>query len=87
MSDININKRNLEFILQIERPSLEYVSRVFSRTVLFSEKIPYPKFLCELTEGSINVPSLTTSSAYMYTDLFEKAIPADVFALRDSADV
>ena len=91
MSDVP-NNAILQLKLSIESPSLRYALQSASRSVAFAVDIPFPllkgwydffKSGVITEEHSNNVLAGINS----YCDLFELAIPGNIFAIRRSADV
>lgn len=85
MSDVQQLSRVLESKLNIESPSLAYVAKAASKTVAFAVTIPYPllKAWHDVLDSSQKPFSIKYTS---YTDLFELAIPGNIFAIKKSAE-
>ena len=88
MSDVNAGKRDLQFKLNIESPSLKYVAKLFSKKAVFSVDIPYS--VLKSWHDVVGLKEHGTEAGktpLTYTDLLEKSIPAGVFSFKDNPAV
>ena len=82
---------HLKWKLSIESPSLAYINKCMSKTVLFAVDIPYPilkAWYSLVVEKSTQPTCINDQSAtnefnlWNYTDLLEYSIPGNAFAIN-----